>query len=154
MIDRSRQLPYSALAEERARELRKNMTIGEAILWRSLKRRAIKGYDFHRQKPIGDYIVDFFCPRLMLAVEIDGESHRGKEEADRERQRRIEALGVTFLRFDDLDARLDDGGVALAIEHWIEEQERMSSFHTPFEPGEPVSKAPLERGRVRVDSEP
>ena len=143
MIDRSRQLPYSALAEQRARALRKDMTIAERLLWRSLKRRAIKGYDFHRQKPIGDYIVDFFCPRLMLAVEIDGDSHRNKEDADRVRQRRIEAFGVTILRFDDMDVRIDASGVACAIEHWIEEQEKAQLNHTPCSTGGPVSQAPL-----------
>lgn len=48
----------------------------------------MKGYDFHRQKPIGEYIVDFFCNELNLAIEIDGESHYGNEEDDKIRQNR------------------------------------------------------------------
>jgi very-short-patch-repair endonuclease len=63
----------------------------------------MQGYDFHRQRPIDRYIVDFFCPALMLAIEIDGLSHRLAEgrERDLPRQQRLEALGVRFLRFSE-----------------------------------------------------
>jgi very-short-patch-repair endonuclease len=83
MLDRRRKLPHTDIAVQRAKELRGNMTIAEAILWRGLKGSGMRGYDFQRQKPIGDFIVDFFCPRLMLAIEVDGESHRGKGDYDR-----------------------------------------------------------------------
>lgn len=71
------------------------------LLWYHLKGKQIKGYDFHRQKPILNYIVDFYCSELLLAIEIDGESHYGNEEADKIRQNEIEKLGINFLRFDD-----------------------------------------------------
>ena len=123
MIDRRRVLRYSVAAGERARVLRKQMTIGEAVLWRCLKGKSIKGYDFHRQKPIGDHIVDFFCARLMLVVEVDGESHLGREEEDASRQRILESMGLSFLRFDDEEIRRDARGAVRVIERWIEEQE-------------------------------
>ena len=103
MIDRRRVLRYSVVAGDRARDLRKQLTMGETLLWKRLRGRAMKGYDFHRQKPIGDYIVDFFCARLMLAIEIDGCSHRDRATEDAERQRWLEGLGVSFLRFTEAD---------------------------------------------------
>jgi len=62
--------------KERARFLRNNSTLSEILLWEYLKNKKIMDYDFHRQKPLDKYIVDFYCPELMLAIEIDGDSHR------------------------------------------------------------------------------
>ena len=89
------------------------------------------GYDFHRQKPIDEYIVDFFCPKLKLIIEIDGESHGNKDEDDQKRQERLESLGFNFLRFWDYDVKQNMEGVFLTIEEWIR-------LHTP--------KSPLNRG--------
>ena len=79
-------------------------------------------YDFHRQKPIPDYIVDFYCPELMLAIEIDGKYHHQNETAtkDIKRQKRIEELGVTFLRFTDSEVRYQIQSVINHIDLWIE----------------------------------
>ncbi len=85
----------------------------------------MKGYDFHRQKPLDNYIVDFFCNELMLAIEIDGSSHEleGAYERDQERQQKLESLGIAFLRFDDRMVKQDMKSVLLAIELWIEAYE-------------------------------
>ena len=82
------------------------------------------GYDFHRQKPIGQYVVDFYCPRLSLAIEIDGISHEGREEVDEIRQTDIESLGIRFLRFDDLEVRENVDGVVVAIANWIRSHQK------------------------------
>ena len=87
----------------------------------------MKGYDFHRQKPIGNYIVDFFCNELMLAIEIDGMSHDEKIKEDAKRQKQIENFGISFLRFNDLDVKKNMEGVVMAIEEWID---RYNSKHT------------------------
>lgn len=58
-----------------ARELRKNLTKGEVLLWNVLKRGGLNGYKFNRQKPLGNYIADFYCKQLKLVIEIDGNSH-------------------------------------------------------------------------------
>ncbi len=113
-------LPYDPSLKARARELRNRSTLAEVLLWRHLKGRQRCGFDFHRQRPIDRYIVDFFAPKLMLAVEIDGDSHRFKEREDAERQRRLEALGIRFLRFDDQVVKQDAWAVAQAIDRWIE----------------------------------
>jgi len=73
------------MLKEPARELRKNSTLSEVLLWRYLKGRQMLGHDFDRQKPIGNFIVDFFCNELMLAIEIDGDSHNAKVDQDIER---------------------------------------------------------------------
>lgn len=77
------------------------------------------GYDFHRQKPLDEYIVDFFCYELMLAIEIDGLSHEGQEKYDKERQQKLEKFGIQFLRFDDDDVFYNIEKVLDTIERWI-----------------------------------
>ena len=114
-------IPYNPKLKERARQLRKNSTLSEILLWEQLKIKQLKGYDFHRQKPIDNYIVDFYCPEIMLAIEIDGESHRDERlDKDNIRQRELEKLGVHFIRFSDLDIKTNLEGVILSISEWIE----------------------------------
>ncbi|NVO20094.1 MAG: endonuclease domain-containing protein [Bacteroidetes bacterium] len=94
-----------------ARELRKNGTKGEALLWKkALKARNIEGYQFNRQFPIDEYIVDFLCRKLYLIIEIDGSSHISKGAYDRHRQEYLENLGYTIIRFseDQVIYRMDD----------------------------------------------
>ena len=66
---------YNPRVTKVARMLRKNSTVAEILLWKELKGEQMLGYDFHLQKPVDKYVVDFFCPELSLAIEIDGESH-------------------------------------------------------------------------------
>jgi len=120
-IKTRRIIPYKSHLKELARQLRNNSTLSEVLLWNQLKGKQMMEYDFHRQKPIDKYIVDFFCHELMLAIEIDGSSHDMKEEIDVYRQKRLELLGVRFLRFDDRDVRKNLGGILEAIREWIAE---------------------------------
>jgi len=120
-IPQRKVLPYKPHLKELARALRKDSTLSEVLLWKELKNRKIRGMDFDRQRPIGDYIVDFFCKKLMLAIEIDGESHYGKRETDEKRQSTLERLGISFLRFSDKDIKTNLAGVVSAIERWINE---------------------------------
>ncbi|MFH0813661.1 MAG: endonuclease domain-containing protein [Pseudomonadota bacterium] len=117
---------YNPKLKERARQLRNNSTLSEVLLWNELKNGKMKGKDFHRQKPIMSFIVDFFCPELALAIEIDGNSHDSENayEKDMERQREMEGLGIQFLRFNDLDVKRNMPGVLSIIEQWVEK-------HTP-----------------------
>jgi len=117
-------IPYNPALKEKARELRNNSTRTEILLWTFLKGKQLRGYDFHRQKPIDEYIVDFFCNGLLLAVEIDGVSHIGKELYDTKRQNRLEKLGVTFLRFKDEDVFYNCDYVVKEIEKWIDNYTR------------------------------
>ncbi len=112
-------LPYNPKLKTLARELRNQSTLSEVLLWRHLKARQRMGYDFHRQRPIDEYIVDFFTVDLMLAVEIDGKSHRLKGPADEDRQRKLESLGVRFLRFEDSAVKSNLDAIVQAIDNWI-----------------------------------
>jgi len=111
---------YNPKLKQRARELRKNSTLSEVLFWEELKSRKMLGYKFLRQKPIGNYIVDFFCNKLKMVIEIDGDSHtEEKFEYDINRQKWLESSGVNVLRFDDLEVKKDMDNVLSAIEGWI-----------------------------------
>ena len=80
------------------------MTLSEVLLWNELKQKKMLGFDFDRQRPINNYIVDFYCKDFMLAIEVDGDSH-DKDDAyilDEQRQKDLENVGIRFLRFDDM----------------------------------------------------
>ena len=127
-------LPYKPQLTTVARMLRNNMTLSEILLWKKLKDKQIMGYDFHRQRPIDEYVVDCFCPRLLLVIEIDGVSHEGKLEKDSSRQREIEHYGVHFLRFADDEVKENLDGVLEAIRDWITTKSNAvegTKAHTP-----------------------
>ena len=116
-------IPYNPKLVPLAKKLRKDMTLCEVLLWQELKGKQMLGFDFDRQRPIDEYIVDFYCKDLQLAIEIDGESHTHEEVAEnyKIRQKRLEGLGVRFLRFDDLEVKREMGYVLNEIYHWIKE---------------------------------
>tara|TARA_R110001592_G_scaffold125665_1_gene335911 strand:- start:7344 stop:7739 length:396 start_codon:yes stop_codon:yes gene_type:complete len=118
-------ITYDKGLKEKARFLRNNSTLTEVLLWNELKRGRQRGYDFHRQKPILHWIVDFFCYDLMLAIEIDGDYHLKNEvkKNDEDRQERIEALGISFLRFRDETIKHDIQAAIVDIEEYIDEFE-------------------------------
>ena len=118
---RKRIIPYEPHLKDLARELRRRSTLAEILLWRQLKGKRMLGYDFDRQKPIDHYILDFFCAKLKLAIEIDGESHWQIGEEDRKRQSRLEELGIRLLRFPDIMVKRDMKNVLNSIQAWIEE---------------------------------
>jgi very-short-patch-repair endonuclease len=63
-------IPYNPQLKELARRLRNDGTLGEALLWKELNNKQLYGYDFHRQKPLLNYIVDFYCHELNLVIEL------------------------------------------------------------------------------------
>ena len=102
------------------------MTLAEILLWKQLKGKQLCGYDFDRQRPVGRRIVDFYCKELKLAVDVDGSVHDFTRKEDDRRQREIEALGITLLRFWNHAVKNDIRSVLNKIEVWIrgEEQRR------------------------------
>jgi len=113
-------IPYDHDLKQLARNLRNNSTLAEVLLWRELKGKQIRGCDFHRQKPIDKFIVDFYCCDLSLAIEIDGASHDEKIDQDEDRQQKLESLGVRFLRFTDREIKTNLHGVLMTIDDWID----------------------------------
>ena len=122
-MKRRKILSYNPKLKALAKQLRQDMTFSEVLLWNRLKRRQMCGYDFDRQRPIDEYIVDFYCKDLMLAIEIDGASHEhpAKYRNDLKRQKRLEELGIHILRFRDEDVKYDMENVLWSIEGWIRE---------------------------------
>ena len=90
-----------------------------------LQKKQMRGYQFNRQKPLGNYIVDFYCKKLSLVIEIDGGSHDFEEimVKDIERQRILEELGLKFLRFSEMDVRRKMDEVLMKIDMTIENLE-------------------------------
>ena len=96
-------IKYNQKLLQRARDLRNKSTFSERILWNYLKQKKIRGLQFFRQRPIDNYILDFYCPEVKLAIEIDGEIHEFSKEEDIDRQDRLESYGIRFLRFKNTD---------------------------------------------------
>jgi very-short-patch-repair endonuclease len=115
---------YNPKLKQRSRELRNHSTLTEVSLWDQLKQRKMRGYQFMRQKPIHHYIVDFYCSKLHLVIEIDGNSHRNEFEEDSRRQQELESMGIHVLRVQDRDVKRDMVNVLRVIETWIEQYER------------------------------
>ncbi|MBW7996972.1 MAG: endonuclease domain-containing protein [Candidatus Glassbacteria bacterium] len=111
---------YNPKLKQFARELRKNSTLAEVLLWQRLRNKQFHGLDFHRQKPIDEYVVDFFCPKLKLVIEVDGHSHDLKQAEDEKRQSRLEALGFMVVRLLDSDVKTNLDGVLKALEKKFE----------------------------------
>ena len=117
---------YNPILKKFARELRNNSTETEIYLWLKLKGKQMYGYDFHRQKPIDNFIVDFFCSKLMLAIEVDGYSHEFLEVYNKDiiKEKRLNELGIHVLRFSDYQVLKDMENLLLAIEYFIFEFEK------------------------------
>ncbi|MGQ3096711.1 MAG: endonuclease domain-containing protein [Brevundimonas aurantiaca] len=99
--------------QDRARDLRRNLTLPEVLLWQALRRRGLCGARFRRQHPIGPYILDFYCDTARLAVEIDGSSHDTPDQARHDARRTdwLNRRGVAVLRIPARDVLTDLAGV-------------------------------------------
>ncbi|MDO8938784.1 MAG: DUF559 domain-containing protein [Methylicorpusculum sp.] len=110
-------LPYEKRLKQNSRALRSNMTEAEQALWYYLRRKQINGWQFYRQKPLGRYIVDFYCPAARLVVELDGSQHFESEhaQADQVRDQYLAGLGLRVLRFDNRQVLLETEAVVEVI---------------------------------------
>jgi len=106
---------------EKRRQLRNNMPPAEVILWSRIWKRQLLVTKFRRQFSVGPYCVDFYCPELKLAIEVDGDSHFTPEAKayDLVRQRYIEGFGIRFLRFTNQDIHDNLDGVLEVIANAI-----------------------------------
>jgi very-short-patch-repair endonuclease len=110
-------LPFERKLKPLARNLRTNMTDAEQLIWSKVRRKQIGDLQFYRQKNIGNYIVDFYCPKGKLIVELDGGQHYETEgmKKDQERDRYLQGLGLKVLRFSDIDVLKNIDGVMETI---------------------------------------
>lgn len=112
---------YNKRLKDFARRLRKDSTPGEIKLWvEVLSKRQMKGYRFLRQRPVLNYIVDFFCKELKLAIEVDGSSHIFKQEQDVIRDKKLSSLGFHVVRFEENEVRKDIDNIIRELEYQIE----------------------------------
>jgi very-short-patch-repair endonuclease len=114
-------LPYNKNLKMFSRKLRNHSTLEEILLWKQLRAGSVMGYTFNRQKPLGRYIVDFYCKPLNLVIEVDGGYHNREEQKikDRERQGILEAMGLDFLRFQNEEIKKDLDVVVNTIRNYI-----------------------------------
>jgi very-short-patch-repair endonuclease len=112
---------YNPKLKELARQLRNDATKSEVKLWSYLRRDQMHGYDFHRQKPIDEFIVDFFCNKLQLAIECDEYTHEIElgYRRDMKKTKRLNDLGIIVMRFSEQQIMNDIDTVLSAIKDYI-----------------------------------
>ena len=117
-------LKYNPQLKPGARRLRNNLTDAERRLWSRLRVKQILGIQFYRQRPIGNYIVDFHAPTARLVIEVDGAQHLDTVQAryDRRRSQYLEQLGLKVLRFDDRQVLLELDSVVQVISCAVSER--------------------------------
>jgi len=113
----SEMLRYNPNLKIIARQLRKNMTDSERVLWSRLRGKQLLGVQFNSQKAIGEYVVDFYAPRAKIVIEIDGSQHFTGEhvEGDKQRDKYLVDLGLRVLRFNSREVLTSIDEVVAAI---------------------------------------
>ncbi len=129
-------LPANKDLKQRARDLRNNSTLSEVLLWQMIKNKRVYGLDFDRQKIIGNYIVDFYCPKLNLVIEIDGSSHDNKYTYDAKRDKYLKGLGLVVLHIEDRDVKLNMSKVLDMIDAFI--KTTTPTFHVTPSPAKGI----------------
>ena len=164
-------LPYNPKLKERARALRQAGNLSEVVFWNRVKNKQFKGYDFDRQKIIGNYIVDFYCTNCNVVIEIDGSSHDDKVEYDANRDAYLESLGLTVIHIPVADVmRSLDAVMEMLYEHpalqrsthpvqqsWTPLQRRgieSSDLRTPFQRRGIAEESPESYGLPGVKRQP
>jgi very-short-patch-repair endonuclease len=111
---------YRADLKQKARTLRARMTDAEQLLWFHLRRKQIAGVQFFRQRPVGEFILDFYAPSIRLAIEVDGGQHLDavRMEADKHRTASLGKFGIMVIRFDNFQV-LKETGVVLEEVHRV-----------------------------------
>jgi len=124
---------------ERARELRRQMSLPEIVLWQVLWKTRLAGLRFRRQHAIGPYVLDFYCPSARLALEVDGFAHDSVAQARRDERREawLAQYGVRVLRIRATDVLRDERleGVLLSIQRMAESAPSGSLRSPPPPPG-------------------
>ncbi|MBW4889670.1 DUF559 domain-containing protein [Mucilaginibacter sp. HMF5004] len=127
-------IPYNSKLKQLARSLRNDSTLGEILLWKELNNKQFYSQDFHRQKPLLNYIVDFYCYELNLVIEIDGmyHNHEEKNNSDILRDKELESFGLTVIRFTEKEVRQDMINIIRTLEdYYLTFIEKHAEEHTP-----------------------
>jgi very-short-patch-repair endonuclease len=124
-------LPYNKNLKKFSRELRNNSTYGEVLLWKKLRAKQL-GYTFNRQKPLGNYIADFYCRPLDLVIEIDGVYHSLEKIKlkDLQKEEALKAMNLEIIRFTEKQVRYEINNVVRCITEKIKEIEERKALNT------------------------
>jgi very-short-patch-repair endonuclease len=139
--------PYNNALKQPARHLRTTMTDTEQQLWVRLRRKNLLGVQFYRQKPLGNYIVDFYAPRAGLIVEIDGAQHLEEAHAARDAQRDayLVGQGLQVLRFHTTQILQELDAVVEVIFRMLEERLAAGGKQPEIPPFPPLQKGGMGR---------
>jgi len=116
--------PFKPRLKNPARQLRSNLTDAELALWQNIRRKQIRDVQFYRQKPLLDFIVDFYCSKVQLVIELDGGQHFEPEylQKDIDRDKALNGLGLKVLRFDNYQVLTEMDAVLIVIDRVVEER--------------------------------
>jgi very-short-patch-repair endonuclease len=130
-------LRYDINLKNKARYLRKNLTDSESVLWSRLRNKQLMGIQFYRQKPVGNYIVDFYAPKEKLVLEIDGSQHMRDDQLqkDKNRDNYFIGLGLKILRFNSNEVLKETDAILDVIYQKMMEQRNLE-----IPPNPPLSK--------------
>lgn len=123
--------PYNKSLKPFSRALRTSMTDAEQCLWWRIRNKQLAGLQFYRQKPLLSFIVDFYCPRAKLVVELDGAQHLEVDHLKKDvaRDEALAKLGIKVLRFDDRQVLTEVDAVVAVIYEVV--KERLKSLNLP-----------------------
>jgi leucyl-tRNA synthetase len=131
-------IPYNSKLKAFARKNRRSQTEAEGLLWETvLRAKKLDGYKFTRQKPIHSYILDFYCSKLSLGIEVDGGSHIEKEEYDQRRTFLLNGFGIDIIRFSNEEVIQNINSIRKQLSTYIESQN--SNNNIPLEKRCPLS---------------
>ncbi|MFA6096951.1 MAG: endonuclease domain-containing protein [Candidatus Paceibacterota bacterium] len=120
MFKSKKHISYDKKLTEKARQNRKNPTFAEKKLWyKVLCNKQFEKYKFLRQKPLLNYIVDFYCAKLLLAIEIDGDSHAEQEDYDKTRTQKLSEYGIAVIRFTNKEIIENIDGVYMDLKNKV-----------------------------------
>ncbi|RZJ81352.1 MAG: endonuclease domain-containing protein [Flavobacterium sp.] len=115
----TRNLPYNQTLKGRANALRHAKNLPEVLFWMRVTKKKFHGFDFDRQRVIGNYIVDFYIKKLSLAIEIDGSSHDFDGDYDERREKYLISLGLKVYRITVLDVLKNMDFALIGLENYI-----------------------------------
>jgi very-short-patch-repair endonuclease len=125
-------IPYNINLTKRARDNRKNPTVAEKKMWyRILRSRSFENYKFLRQKPLDNFIVDFYCSELLLVIEIDGDSHVEQIDYDNLRTKKLNGYGIEVVRYTNLEVINNIEGVYDDLSRRVEKREINKTHPNP-----------------------
>lgn len=138
LITNFRELPYNPKLKDRAHDMRINSTKGEIKFWSELLRKRQCGYQFYRQKILYHYIVDFYCSKLKLVIEIDGTSHDIKKDYDEHRDKILQSYGLKVLHYNDIKVLSNFHLIEKDFQEQIIKREKeLNIKKSPFSKGSP-----------------